>query len=71
MGDTYNKMRIDALDFMEQAYLSGKLSRTLITYKVMKRFGFSKRWCEEQLTFLDEVENDREKLRHTPTQHEA
>jgi hypothetical protein len=65
MGDTYNKMRIEALNFMEEASSSGKLTDVLITYKVMKRFGFSKRWCEEQLTFLEEVENDKDKLRHT------
>ena len=71
MGDTYNKMRIEALNFMEEASLSGKLTDVLITYKVMKQFGFSKRWCEEQLKFLHVVENDKEKLRHTHTQHET
>ena len=71
MGDTYNKMRIEALNFMEEASLSGKLTDVLITYKVMKQFGFSKRWCEEQLKFLCIVENDKEKLRHTHTQDET
>lgn len=71
MGDTYNKMRIEALNFMEEASLSGKLTDVLITYKVMKQFGFSRRWCEEQLKFLSIVENDKEQLRHTHTQDET
>jgi len=71
MGDKYNKDVREAFNFMEEALLSGKLTEVLITYKVMKQFGFSRRWCEEQLKFLHVVENDKEKLRHTHTQHEA
>ncbi len=44
MSDTYNKIRKEAINFMEAALLDGRLSDTLVTYKVMKRIGFSKNW---------------------------
>lgn len=71
MSDTYNKIRKEAINFMEAALLDGRLSDTLVTYKVMKRFGFSRNWCEKHIEFLNEAEAEKEKLRTPPKNNEA